>query len=178
MAKSANGSPVVLVLAFALAGIFTFGGISSYKILAAKAKEQTAVTESVIRWKRSYMALAGTQERWKKTYPAASHIPDLWTLISLLDLRKLGLKADTDTLVLKTDEQLKANNVPLGLTKLCLGTSQDGFLVEANSYDELLKGVDRLAHRADIYVDNIAIMGDRDVPQAKIADLCMLLRSE
>lgn len=178
MAKSANQGLVIWILAVALAAVFALAGIKSYQLLSAKAKEQTAVTESVMRWKRSYMALGGTQDRWKKTYRAASSIPDLLTLIGLLDLQATGLKANTDLLVLKTDEQVKGNNIPLGLTKLCLGTGQDSFLVEAGSYDELLRGVDRLAHRADIFVDNISIVGDKDVPQARIGDLCILLRSE
>ena len=178
MVKQGNSSLVLLVLSVALAGVLVSGGVSSYRTLSGKAKEQQDITESVMRWKRSYLALAGTQERWKKTYPAASGIPDLLTLISLLDLPSLGLKADTDKLVLKTDEQVMANNVPVGLTKLCIGTGQENFVVEAGSYDALLKGLDKLAHRPDLFVDNISVVGDKDVPQARIGDLCMLLRSE
>ena len=178
MVKQGNSSLLLLMLSVALAGVLVSGGVSSYRTLSSKAKEQQDITESVMRWKRSYLALAGTQERWKKTYPAASSIPDLLTLISLLDLPSLGLKADTDKLVLKTDEQVTANNVPVGLTKLCIGTGQENFVVEAGSYDLLLKGVDRLAHRSDLFVDNISVVGDKDVPQARIGDLCMLLRSE
>lgn len=178
MVKQGNSSVVLLALSVALAGVLVSGGVSNYRTLSSKAKEQEAITESVMRWKRSYLALAGTQERWKKTYRAASSIPDLLTLISMLDLSSLGLKADTDKLVLKTDEQVTANNVPVGLTKLCIGTGQENFTVEAGSYDQLLKGIDKLAHRSDLFVDNISIMGDKDVPQARIGDLCLLLRSE
>lgn len=178
MARGANQGLIQLMLAIALAAIIALGGINSYKILAAKAKEQGLVTEKIIRWKQSYMALVGTQERFKKTYPAASSIPDLLTLASLLNLPALGLRANTDMLVLNSDESIILNGVEIGLTKLCLGTGQQNFLVDANSYDELLGGIDKLAHRADLVLDNISVVGDKDVPQARIGQLCILLRNE
>jgi hypothetical protein len=178
MAKSTNHSLILMVLALAVAGVLTTGGIEGHAVLSAKAKEQTDVAESVIRWKRSYRALTGTQEKWERTYKPASGVQDLLSIVSLLDLQAYGLQANMDSLVLQTDTQVKANNVDIGLTKLCLATGGEAFTVKAASYDALLKGVDRISHRADIFVDNISILGDKDVPQAKFGELCIFLRSE
>ena len=178
MAKTANNSLILMTLAIAVSGVLVTGGIKGNALLAAKAKEQGDVTESVIRWKRSYRALAGTLEKWEKTYKPASGVQDMLAIVSLLDLSAYGLRANMDSLVLRTDTQVSSNNVDIGLTKLCLATGGESFTVEADSYDALLKGVDRLSHRADIFVDNISILGDKEVPQAKFGDLCVFLRSE
>ncbi|MQA40762.1 hypothetical protein [Rugamonas aquatica] len=178
MHKVANRSLLLTLLSLSLALVLTQAGLKGYATLAAKAKEQNAITDSVVRWKHSYLALAGTQERWGKTYRAASTIPDMLSLVALMDLPAYGLRASTDTLVLKTAEQLKANNIELGLTKLCLGTAAEHFVVEAGSYDALLRGLDKLAHRADVVVDNVSIVGEKEVPQAKLGELCLLFRSE
>jgi hypothetical protein len=178
MAKSTHSNAIVLLLSVALAAVLGIAGVQGYKTMSNKAKEQTAITESVVRWKRSYMALAGTQDRWEKTYKAASGIPDMLTLVSLLNLTAYNLSADTDQLVLKSDEQVTANGEVLGLTKLCLGTGQENFIVEADSYGRLLAGVEQLARRSDVFLDNISVVGDKAVPQARIGEMCLLLRSE
>lgn len=178
MAKAANNSLILVMLAIAISGVFVTGGLNGHALLSEKAKEQSAVTESVVRWKRSYRALAGTQEKWAKTYKPASGLRDLLAIVALLDLPAYGLQANMDSLVLRTDSQVSANNVELGLTKLCLATGGESFTVEARNYDDLLKGVNQLSHRPDIFVDNISILGDKDVPQAKFGDLCVFLRSE
>lgn len=178
MSKSASSNLTVVMLGIALAGVLVIGGINGHKTMSAKAKEQDGITESVVRWKRSYMALAGTQERWVKTYKSATGIPDLLSLVSLLNLPDYYLSANTDELVLKSVEQVTANGVELGLTKLCMSTEQEHFVVEAGTYDALLKGVEKLASRKDLYLDNISILGDKPIPQARIGELCLLLRSE
>lgn len=178
MAKTAHNSLILMMLAIATSGVLVAGGLNGHALLAARAKEQSDVTESVIRWKRSYRALAGTQEQWEKVYKPASRVQDMLAIVTLLDLSSYGLRANMDALVLRTDTQVTSKNVDIGLTKLCLATGGEYFIVEADSYDALLKGVDRLSHRADIFLDNTSILGDKDVPQAKFGDLCVFLRSE
>lgn len=178
MAKSANHSLVVMLLAVGISGVLLTGALASHRVLVSKTAEQSAITQSVIRWKSSYRALAGTQEAWAKTYKGASSVRDQLALISLLDLARYGLSADTDSLVLRTDTAVTANNIDLALTKLCLGTGGDSFSVSAANYDALLRGLSQLTQRKDIFVDNISVLGDKSMPQAKLGDLCIFLRNE
>jgi len=80
--------------------------------------------------------------------------------------------------VLQTNTAVTSNNVDLALTKLCLATGGDNFIVEAASYDALLRGIAMLARRPDIGIGDISVLGDKDGPQAKLGNLCVYLRSE
>lgn len=178
MAKAANTSLLSLLLAIGFAGVLITGGVSAYEVLSGKEHQQTAVTETVIRWKRSFRALAGTEAQWEQAYTKASNVRDQLAFTAILNLHTYGLKANTDALVFRTRTPVVSKGVDLALTKLCLGTGGDSFVVEANNYDALLSGLSMLANRKDIYVDNISILGDKDVPQAKLGNLCLYLRSE
>lgn len=178
MAKAANNSLIIMLLSVGLAGVLVSSGITGHAVLADKTKEQTAITEAVVRWKRSFRALAGTQEQWDKVYKPASSVRDQLSLFALLNLPQYGLRANTDAVVLRTSSAVTSNNVDLALTKLCLATGGESFVVEAENYDALLRGLSMLSRRADVHLDNISILGEKDVPQAKLGDLCVYLRSE
>lgn len=178
MHKSETRTLLMPLLALALAVVLLNFGYRSYQTLAAKTREQNVITEAVVRWKHSYLALAGTQERWSHAYRAGSTIPDMLSLVAMLNLPAYGLTAGTDTLVIKSADPVKVNQVELGLTKLCLSNSASYFAVESSSYEALLQGLDQLARRPDIQIDDVSIVGDKAAPQAKLGQLCLLFRSE
>lgn len=178
MAKSSSSKTVILVMALVVAAIPAMTGLKTYKTLTQKAADQRAETERVNRWKSSVQALGSTITEWQTTYRPASSVPDLYTLASYLGITESGLSADTDNITIAKDESIKSNGIELGLTKLCLANGNQGFVVKAFSYDALLDGINHLAHRKDIYLDNIAIVSDNGSPQANIGDLCVYVRNE
>lgn len=159
-------------------------GWRGYQALAERATSQSAVTQAVLRWKHSYLALGGTQQRWQASYRSVASLPDLQALSDQLALGPLGLRADTDALSLRSVESVRQGNVELGLTRLCLSTGNDVFRLEADSYAALLRGLEALARRPDVVLDQISVGGEAGRAtrestraQARLGNLCLLFRS-
>ncbi|MCX7173833.1 MAG: hypothetical protein D4S02_05995 [Rhodocyclaceae bacterium] len=160
--------------------VFAVQGIKAYNILKEKAAAQAAVTESVERWKQSYMALSDTVKKWDSNYRKDSTIQDLLSLYTLVGLADYGLIADTDGVVVHRIEQVTVNGVALGLTRICLasssGSEMGALQVQGGNYQTLFAGLKRLAARPDIHIGTINIKGDRSFPVASLGDFCVLLR--
>lgn len=179
MGKIGSENFIRLILAIIFASLLIVGGMKSFKVLEKKTNAQVAVTESINRWKQSYKALQGVIVEWDKTYVKSASVRDIRAIISLIDIRSMGLSADMDNLVLTSASQVKsATNIDIGLSKICLGINSENFIIKASTYPELLKGIENLAHRKDIYLGNVSIQGELASPQAKIGDFCVFLRNE
>lgn len=164
-------------MALGLALISTAQGIKVHRVMSEKALAQHNVTESVNRWKQNYLALGESIKRWEKDYRTQASVPDLMTLISIIRLNDYGLSTNTDRIILEKIEPVVQNGMQIGLTKVCLATSSNGanLEVQASSYKELFKGINQLVNRRDIFVDSIAIKGDKSKPVANLGEFCILL---
>jgi hypothetical protein len=177
---NAKVNKVVWAAAAVVATMFIYQGTVASKSLRAKVQEQTEQTETVVRWKQSYKALAATRAKWDQSFQRSDAIQDLVGLAEHLGLKRYGLETDRDNMHLLKIEQVQQNNLPIGLTKFCLATgsgSGSNFLVAAENYERLLTGVDRLAKRPDISLGTISLEGDKAFPIAKLGEFCVLLRN-
>lgn len=156
-------------------------GIKSHKILKDKAQAQDSVTQSLERWEQSYQALGASRDAWNKNYQLESSVQDVLSLMGLVNLKSYGLVTDIDNLVLTKAEQVMQNDVPIGLTKICMGTGAgDGgaLQVQAYTYQALLDGISQLTKRPDIYLGNITVQGKSAVPMARLGEFCVLMRND
>jgi len=177
---NAKVNKVVWAASVVLAAMFIFQGTVANKALRAKVLEQTEQTETVVRWKQSFKALAATRGKWDRSFQRSDAIQDLVGLASHLGLERYGLQTDRDNMHLLKIEQVQQNNLAIGLTRFCLATGSgngNNFLVAAENYEKLLVGVDRLAKRSDISLGTISLEGDKAFPIAKLGEFCVLLRN-
>lgn len=176
--RSMGRTPLILALAFAAA--LANGGWEAFGVLKAKAAAQIAVTESVERWKSSYLALADSVRQWEKNYRTEESIQDQASLYDELNLSQYGFTFDMDSTVISRIEPVTSEGIPIGLTKVCLsqGLSGDGLEIRATSYTDLLAGLKKLAERPDIFVGTIMVKSndEKAVPGAVLGNFCLLLR--
>lgn len=169
-----------LLVAIGVVVVMGLQGVNAYRTLTEKASAQEAVTESVQRWKQSYMAVADSVKHWEANYRRDDTVQDLVSLFSIIDLGAYGLRADTDKLILNKVDPVAQNGMHIGLTKVCLATAggveSAGLDVQADNYTALFAGLKRLAQRPDIYINTITVKGDKAVPLASLGDFCVLLR--
>lgn len=169
-----------LMIALAFAAVLGIQGNKAYRALADKAAAQDAVTESVQRWKQSYLALGDAVKQWGASYRPEDSVQDLVSLYSVVNLEKYGLQMNTDSLVLNKVEPETRNGMAIGLTKICLASagSGDGAALEvsAPNYQALFAGIKSLASRKDIYISTITVRGAKASPVANLGDFCVLMR--
>jgi hypothetical protein len=170
--------PLLLAISFSIiAGV---QGLKAYRTLTEKAAAQERATESIDRWKKSYMALAGTMKRWESSYRPESSIQDLMSLYNVVGFGGYGLQVDVDTLILNKVEPVTQNGIPIGLTCIYLvsvgGGDSSGLEVRSSSYQKLFMGLKQLSERPDIYIGMITVKSDNGTPVAKLSDFCVLLR--
>ena len=167
------------LIALAFAAILATGGIKGYRILSNKAGEQETVTESVIRWKQNYLALAESIKRWDASYRREESIPDMLSLIAVVNFGAYGLASDPDTIMIQKIDQVRRGNAPIGLSSVCLASAgapgTSALELNAPSYAALFEGVQRLARRADISIGSIAIRVEKGTPIGSLGDFCVLL---
>ena len=175
---SAGKLPLLISVVFAV--VLGVQGVKAHRTLAEKAAAQESVTESVQRWKQSYLALADTMKRWESSYRREDSIQDLVSLYSAVGLAEYGLRADIDNLILNKVEPVTQNDVAIGLTRICLASAGSGdgasLEVQAPNYQTLFTGLQQLSRRQDIVIGTIAVKGDKAAPVANLGDFCVLLR--
>ena len=176
--RQATKLPLFFACVFGL--LFLSQGLNAYRIMSNKALAQDLITESVERWKQSYLALADTSKKWEKSYRKEDTIQDLVTLYASIGLSEYGLVADQDAVIVYKIDPVLHNEMALGLTRYCLASSttgeNNGLQVQAVNYQMLFAGLKRLTSRPDIFVGTINIKGGGDVPIANLGEFCVLLR--
>lgn len=180
MINNAQLKNVLLIAAFVITGMFILQGMKAAQTLRDKARDQDAQTETIIRWKQSYQALAGTRQKWEKSFRKEDSVQDMVGIAKHLELVNYGLETDGDHMILSKVEPVMQANQAIGLIRICLATGStngDGFLVAATNYEALMTGIDRLAKRADISIGAITLQGDKTFPLAKLTDFCVMLRN-
>lgn len=178
---NAQSRKVAFLFSFVIFGLFAVESVRVFRALSSQTSAQEKVTESLQRWKSSYLALADSRTKWDKNYRREASVQDIASLFSYVGLGSYGLTSDSDNLVLTKVEQVVANGSPIGITKICMatGTGDGGYLlVQSANYQSLMLGIEKLASRSDIYLGNITVQGDKQVPIAKLGDFCILLRND
>lgn len=180
ISSGGSAAKLPMVAAMALSAILVVQGTKGYRVLAEKASAQEAVTESVQRWRQSYLALAEAVKRWGVLYAREDSVQDLVSLYGLVNVEKYGLQVDKDSLVLSNVDQESRSGMSIGLSRICLATGGAGegaaLEVRANTYQALFAGVKALAARRDIYISTISIKGAKALPTAYLGDFCVLMR--
>lgn len=178
MNKLGSENFIRLIVALLFGSILLVGGIAAYKALNKRTSEQLSINDSINRWKQSYKALQVVVREWNATFHSSANRLDDRGIISLINLSGAGLTAETDYLVLVSNTQVTSHNQDLGLSKICLGTKGENFMISAPTYGELLSGLDRLAARTDLTINTVTIVGEAAFPQASLGGFCVLIRNE
>jgi hypothetical protein len=169
-----------LMIALAFSAVLGVQGNLAYVALANKAQAQEGVTESVQRWKQSYLALGDSVKKWGASYRREDSVQDLVSLFAVVNLEQYGLQVNTDSLLLNKVEPETRNGMAIGLTKICLasaGSAEGGSLeVSAPNYQALFAGLKRLSSRKDIFISTITVRGAKLTPVANLGDFCVLMR--
>lgn len=172
-------TPIVFVVTLVV--ILLYQGWQALSILQTKARSQHAVTEGVYQWKQSYLALREVLGNWEKAYRRDDSVQDLVSLYAMIGLSDYGLQTDADSVILNSVEPITQNNIPIGLTKICListqGADRESLLVQAADYESLFRGLSQLADQPDIHIGTISIKGDSAAALASLGHFCVLLRT-
>lgn len=172
---------VAIIGSLIVAALLVYQGVRGYQAFTAKAREQEAITESLDKWSRSYLALGESRIRWVKSYKKEDTVQDILSVVRLAQLESYGLLTNPDLVTVTKAEQVADGGAPIGLTRICIGTGSGdggGLLVQAPSYDALLGGIEQLVKRPDVSLGNITLHGDKPIPVAKLGDFCLLLRND
>ncbi len=165
------GIAVFLVLAHQANG--------AWAIFKEKVQAQHNVTEGVYRWTDSYNALQKSIEQWGVSYTKESTLQDLRGLLEMADFESARLNIKTDDVAVVSVDGVRHNEMPIGLTKVCLATMVGGdgksIKVSAPDYRTLFTGIKTMTDRADIDISSIVIQGDKGTPTASLGNFCILL---
>jgi hypothetical protein len=165
--------------------ILVYQGYEIRKLLLEKADAQQTVVDALVRFSQQYVAGLESRARWEKQYPKIGSVSGAVGLIEHVNFAAYGLDVDPDKVKLVTAEEITLGGqaaVPLGLVNACLATAsgeRNVLEVSAPSYQALMNGIDKLAHRADIAIGNISVRkGDLKNPVGRLGDFCILMRSD
>lgn len=151
----------------------------AWAIFKDKVQAQQNVTEGVYRWTDSYNALQKSIEQWGKTYTKEGTLQDLRGLLEMANFEGSRLSVKTDDVTVVAVDGVRHNEVPIGLTRVCLATMVGGdgksLKVSAPDYRTLFSGIKSMTDRADIDIGSIVIQGDKGMPSASLGNFCILL---
>lgn len=176
---------MAIIMAIGFVGFCAFEGFLTYRVLAEKSLEQEAEREKLEAWRSNFQALKNETKDFKNIFPEIKNIRDLRSLYENLRLNNHGLSSQMDKLQLVKTEEVSQGSTKIGLLKLCVATAgqQEGLVVTASSYGDLVKGIRTLADRKDIVMDQVSIGRSNDgatnkEPMAILNRICLLSRGE
>lgn len=176
--NSLNNKAISLLVAIALAAVFVLSAPDGWRTFSQLADRQESANNALMQWKASYEALLPVNDAFAKTYPSGDDAKDLVSLYRLANLERHGLKGDID-LVRQTEvSAVTVNDVPVGLQRLCMGNEGESMMLAASSIRQLSLGLQSLANRKDIELGSIEMSMRDGVPVAKVAGVCLLVRTE
>lgn len=151
----------------------------AWAIFKDKVQAQQIITEGVYRWTDSFNALHKSMEQWGQIYTKEGTLQDLRGLLEMANFEGVGLSVRTDDVAVVSVDGVRHNDVPIGLTKVCLATMVGGdgkaIKVSAQDYRTLFSGIKSMTDRGDIDVGSIVIQGDKGRPTAALGNFCILL---
>jgi len=160
------------------AAIFANGAYAIRNELVSKADSQQASLSQIKRWKAEYDILKPVQAEWNKTLTSTREITDLNRIYETLNLKKHGLNTNQERLIVDKIESVTPNSTLIQATRVCLKTSTDrGFAITAPRFaPDLLNGLEDLAKRRDVEVQNIQLTTENGTPKA-VMDFCLVFRA-
>lgn len=168
------------MVALAFSAALVIQGSKAHRTLTQKSVVQDSVTESVQRWKQSYLALGDAVKEWGSRYRREDSVQDLVSLYSIVNVEQYGLQMNTDALLLNKVEAVTRNDMAIGLTRICLASAGSGnssaLEVTAPNYQALFSGIKSLANRKDLQISTITVKGAKATPVAHLGDFCVLMR--
>lgn len=157
--------------------VILFLGLSGWKTssaMLAKATEQKKTLEDFRQWRSTYEALIPVQKQWSQSFKAAADARDLLSLHSLIGS---SLRTDMDRLVVEKIDRVKAEELELGLSRVCLASSgESGMSFQSDSFSTLVAGLKVLAARNDIEMGTVKVLEQRAKPTALVQGFCLLLK--
>ncbi|MCP4022659.1 MAG: hypothetical protein GY729_12520 [Desulfobacteraceae bacterium] len=144
-----------------------------------KIKAQHENNVALDRFKSIYDGLKPVKDNWNTTYQDSAKFKDHLRLYEMLGIERYGLKSDAEKLNPKEIERVYYQGTNIGLDRICLKSKNaSGFLITANSFSDMMKGLDNLTKRKDIRMDNIKLVLQKQQPSAVIENFCVLFRSK
>lgn len=167
-----------LFIALAIALILGNSAYNIFNVGSAKTTEQEQSLAQLNRWKAEYEVLLPYQTEWERVLTPTKNIRDKDQLYKVLDLAKYGLSTNQEHMVSDKDVAITPNNTPINARRACLKTGGDhGFAITAPHFSpDLLDGLENLAKRRDIEIQNIQLTTENDTPKA-IVDFCLVVRT-
>lgn len=158
-------------------GVLLYSAWQAYSTLQSKAAGQQDALAAFTRWQGNYTALQPVQHRWNTTFTSAAAITDRRAIYRLLDIEESGLSSDMDKMNVDKIEKVTSAGIEIGLVKACLTTAgEPGLAVSADSYGQLLSGIDRIVRRRDVQIEGIAVTADKGMPKAVLGGFCVMVR--
>lgn len=167
-----------LAIALIASAILGNGAYTIHKELVGKADAQQASLSQINRWKQEYELLKPYQTEWNKTLTSTRDLTDLDRIFEAPNLKQYGLSTNRERIVMDKDEPMSLNGTPLQASRVCLKSSSDrGFSVTAPRFaPDLLNGLEELAKRRDVEIQNIQLTTENGTPKA-VMDFCLVFRS-
>lgn len=183
--KGTDFSAVLLVLA-ALA-LTSVGAVESHKIYISKIQDQMSQLDLLRQFKSQASEMPAVYAQWEATFKPTSQIKDVINLFEIIGFTRYGLVVDQDGLSVEGIPKTDAT----GLTRICLrsndarlgGIGADisgttGVVVQAETLDKLIAGIQSMVQRRDIEVDSMTVEIDQATrtPRALLGKFCTLVR--
>lgn len=167
-----------LALSVVIALILISGAHTANQTLAEKAKQQQSALSQIKHWKAEYELLKPYQAQWDKKLTPTNEIKDLYHVYTTLDLQRYGLTTNQEHLIIDRIEPVTPNGTPINAIRSCLKTASDnGLSVTASRFSpDLLNGLERLADRRDVEIQNIQLTTENGAPKA-VMDFCLIFRA-
>lgn len=167
-----------LSIAIIASAIFANGAYTIHKELAGKAESQQASLSQINRWKQEYELLKPYQAAWNKALTSTSELTDRDRIFEAPSLQRYGLSTNRERIIMDKDEPMTSNGIPLQASRVCLKSVSDhGFAVTAPRFaPDLLNGIEELAKRRDVEIQNIHLTTENGTPKA-VMDFCLIFRA-
>lgn len=159
-----------------LSGFLILNAYHNYEVLQNKIDAQASVNDATSQWKKDYLLLNHSEKAWTTKYLSFEDVPDIYRLAQSLKINEYGLTHNIDDFRISKIENLKPNDIFIGLHSLCFNNDGASFSVQAPTTDALLAGVLKLTQRTDITMGTITLDFSHREPMAHIDDLCILIR--
>ena len=116
---------------------------------------------------------AHIDSRWREVFPDRTKVDDLLSLYRLFGLKETGLGFELDEIQVRS---IELETPYIGITRVCLANKDTKFVLTAEDFHGLARGLVTLAKRTELRLDPMRIQWLDDKPAAIMDDFCILLR--
>ncbi|CAM3784299.1 hypothetical protein VRRI112168_00265 [Vreelandella rituensis] len=174
--KSTALLPMITLMTFLASGLLAHSATKAQQTLQDKADRQERINVQVAHHLDTYEELSAQAKDWDHGFRHINEAKDVLGLYRLLNLRRFGLASDLGQFHLTSDSPFLVKKQHIGLIEVCVASQGDRLLVQAEDYTKLMQGLGEMARAEDITFDGLTIYGDRELGEAELSNVCMLLR--